>query len=208
MAPASLTMAFSTFLTTWFHRRSLRHVWLLIGIVGCASCLWWMSSADNFTSKQQVAVMVASWGLFVGLIPPVFLQDEVEGLEPRDFLYGGAFACIFLAVPLVVVPAMTNTAVSAWTDRAVDAQRLNLQQNRPEVEAATVRVADYYQQRGMNAAEAAQTASAELANFAKTEAMTRGIQNGFRFLSLTVSTAGLLAVVLLAFCKVPRRTDG
>ena len=58
LASATLTMAVSTFLTTWFHRQGLRHVWLLVGVVGCAACLWWMSSVDNFTSKGQVALML------------------------------------------------------------------------------------------------------------------------------------------------------
>src|SRR5262249_42196000 len=122
LAPATLTMAISTFLTTYFHRpltlpsppaaggegrvrgRARRHFWLLVGVVGCAVCLWWMSSVDNFTSKEQVALMVGCWGLFVGLFPPVFLQDEVEGLDRRDSLYGGAVAVVFLVVPIVVVP--------------------------------------------------------------------------------------------------------
>src|SRR5262249_34472289 len=51
LAPATLTMATSTLLTTWLRRRPLRHVWLLVGVVGCAACLWWMSSVDNFTDK-------------------------------------------------------------------------------------------------------------------------------------------------------------
>ncbi len=80
-------MAVSTFLTTWFHRKALRHFWLLVGVVGCAACLWWMASVDNFTSKGQVAWMIGCWGLFVGLLPPAFLQDEIEGLDRRDFLY-------------------------------------------------------------------------------------------------------------------------
>jgi hypothetical protein len=53
LAPATVTMAASTFLTIRFHRRQLRHFWLLVGVVGCAACLWWMSSADNFTSKER-----------------------------------------------------------------------------------------------------------------------------------------------------------
>ena len=118
LAPATLTMAVSTFLTTWFHRRELRHFWLLVGVVGCAACLWWMSSVDNFTSKEQVALMIGCWGLFVGLLPPVFLQDEVEGLDRRDSLYAGALAIVFLIVPIVIIPTMTSTIVSAWTDRA------------------------------------------------------------------------------------------
>src|SRR5262249_58232377 len=70
LAAATPAMAISTFLTTRFHRRSLRHVWLLAGVIRCAACLWWMSSLDNFTSKQHIALMVGSWGLFLGLIPP------------------------------------------------------------------------------------------------------------------------------------------
>ena len=36
-----VTMATTTFLTTRFQRRSLRHVWLITGITGSAACVWW-----------------------------------------------------------------------------------------------------------------------------------------------------------------------
>jgi hypothetical protein len=47
--PTTVAMASTTVLTTWFHRRSLRHVRLVVGIVGTAACVWWLSSLDNFT---------------------------------------------------------------------------------------------------------------------------------------------------------------
>jgi hypothetical protein len=197
LAPATLAMAASTFLTTWFHRRSLRHLWLLFGVVGCAACLWWMSSVDDFTGKGQVALMVGCWGLFVGLLPPAFLQDEVEALDRRDSLYGGAVAVVFLIVPIVVVPLVTSTTVSAWADRALDAERLNLRQNRPEVEESAARVADYYHQLGVGGPESSQMASAVLGGFARTEAVAHGIQSGLRFLSLVVGGVGLLVTLLL-----------
>ena len=137
-----------------------------------------MSSLDNFTSKEQLAVMMACWGLFLGLFPPAFLQDEVEGLDRRDSLYGGAVAVVFLIVPIVVIPTMTSTIVSDWTDRALDAERLNLRQNRPEVEGSTARVADYYHQRGVGGAESAQMASTVLGGFVRAEAVAHGIQSG------------------------------
>jgi hypothetical protein len=197
LAPATPAMALSTFLTTWLHRRSLRHVWLLVGVVGCTACLWWMSSVDNFTSKQHVALMIGCWGLFVGLFPPAFLQDEVEGLERRDFLYGGALASVALLVPIVVVPTMTSTIVSAWTDRAADAQRLNLQENRPEVEASSARIAGYYRQHGVDASDLPSMTAAVLGGFVKEDAAARGIQSGLRFLSLFVGAVGLLVTALL-----------
>jgi hypothetical protein len=198
LAPASAGMAASTTLTTWFHSRSLRHFWLLTGVVGCASCLWWMSYLDNFTNKEQLALMVGCWGVFVGLFPPAFLQDEVEGLDRRDFLYGGAVAVVFLVVPIVVIPTMTSTIVSAWSDRAADAQRMNVRENRPEVQESSARIADYYQQRGVEGAELPQRASAVLGGFVKTEAVAHGIQSGFRFLSVVVGGIGLLVTALLA----------
>jgi MFS family permease len=198
LAPATLTMTISTLLTTWFHRRILRHFWLLVGVVGCAICLWWMSSVDNFTSKGQVALIVGCWGLFLGLLPPGFLQDEVEGLDRRDSLYGGALAVVFLVVPIVVIPTMTSTIVSAWTDRALDAQRLNLQENRPEVEAASARVADYYRQHGVEASDLPAMSSAVLGGFTREEAVAHGIQSGLRVLSLIVGGIGLLVTALLA----------
>jgi MFS family permease len=203
LAPATLTMAASTFLTTYFHRRALRHFWLLVGVVGCAACLWWMSSVDNFTGKGQVALMVGCWGLFVGLFPPAFLQDEVEGLDRRDSLYGGAVAVVFLIVPIVVVPLLTSTTVSAWADRALDAQRLNIRENRPEVQESSARVADYYRQHGVGGPEASQMASTVLGGFVRAEAVAHGIQSGLRFLSLVVGGIGLL-VTLLLFTSPPR----
>jgi MFS family permease len=203
LAPATPAMAASTFLTTYFHRRSLRHFWLLAGVVGCAACLWWMSSVDNFTGKGQVALMVGCWGLFVGLLPPAFLQDEVEALDRRDALYGGAVAVVFLIVPIVVVPLVTSTAVSAWSDRALDAERLNLRPNRPEVEESSARVADYYHQHGVGGPESSQMAATVLGGFARTEAVAHGIQSGLRFLSLVVGGIGLLVTVLL-FTVSPR----
>jgi hypothetical protein len=143
--------------------------------------------------------MIGCWGLFVGLFPPAFLQDEVEVLDRRDSLYGGAVAVVFLVVPMVVVPTMTSTIVSAWTDRALDAERLNLRPNRPEVEESSARVADYYHQRGVGGPEATQMSSTVLGAFVKVEAVAHGIQSGLRFLSLVVGGVGLVVTALLAW---------
>ena len=192
LAPASLTMAVSTLLTTWFHRPALRHLWLLIGVIGCAACLWWMSSVDFYTSKGIIALMIGCWGIFVGLFPPSFLQDEVDALDRRDAALGGALAIVCLIVPIVVIPTMTSTIVSAWTDRAFDAERLNIQQNRPAVTESTARVADYYAQRGVGGPEASQMASTVIGASAHLEAASQGIQAGLRFLSVIVGGLGLL----------------
>ena len=62
--------------------------------------------------------MIGCWGTFVGLFPPAFLQDEVDALDRRDVALGGALAIGCVIVLLVVIPTMTSTIVSAWTDRA------------------------------------------------------------------------------------------
>ncbi|MGO9112793.1 MAG: MFS transporter [Thermoguttaceae bacterium] len=201
LAPATLTMAASTFLTTFFHRRRLRHFWLLVGVVGCAACLWWMGSLDSFTSKRQIALMIGCWGLFVGLIPPSFLQDEVEGLQPHDFMYGGALAVIALIVPFVVIPSMTSTIIAEWTDRSADMERLNVRENRPEVQESSVRIADYFHQRGIEGPELAQMTSTVLGSFVRSEAAVQGIQRGLQFLSLLVGGSGVLVVALLVWAQ-------
>src|SRR6516164_4804958 len=150
MVPTTLSMASTTFLTTWFHRRRLRHVWLFVGMVGTAGCVWWLSSLDNFTPKSKISLILACWGAFLGLIPPVFLTDEIEGLNPKDFLYAGALAVVGLVVPILTVPTATGTVIKAWSDRALETYRLNLTTNRPAVSEADARVADYYQQRGQS----------------------------------------------------------
>ena len=197
LVPATFTMATSTFLTTFFRRRRLRHFWLLVGVVGCAASLWWMSSIDGFTSKGRLALMIGCWGLFVGLIPPSFLQDEVEGLDPKDFLYGGRMAAAALILSFILIPSLTTTTIAAWTDRSLEMERMNVRENRPEVQEASLRIADYYQQHGIAGPELAQMTSTVLGSFARSEAVAQGIQRGLQFLSLLVAGIGLPVVVLL-----------
>jgi MFS family permease len=197
MVPATLTMAAATILTTWFHRRSLRHVWLVVGVVGTVACLWWMSSLDNFTPKEHLALMLACWGAFMGLIPPVFLTDEIEGLNPKDFLYAGTLAVVGLIVPIITVPTATGTVIKAWSDRAEDTYRLNLSSNRPAVSEAGARVADYYQQRGQSGPSLQQETGTVLGGFAKLESVAAGFQWGLRFLSLMMLALGLPVALLL-----------
>ncbi len=199
LAPVTATMAISTFLTTYFHRRSLRHFWLLVGVLGCAGCLWWLSSIDSFTSKERIALILGCWGLFVGLLPPSFLQDEIEGLDRRDALYAGALAVVFLIVPLIIIPTATSTAISEWTDRAFDAERVNVRENSPEAQDSFARTADYYRQHGVEGAEQLQMSATVVGGFVKTEAVAEGIQRGLQLLSLAIGGIGLLVTGLLAW---------
>lgn len=197
LVPASFTMATSTFLTTFFRRRRLRHFWLLVGVAGCSGCLWWMSSIDGFTSKGQLALMIGCWGLFAGLISPSFLQDEVEGLDPKDFLYAGPHAVAVLIFAFILIPSLTSTTIAAWTDRAVEMERMNVRENRPEVQEASLRIADCYQQHGVGGPELAPMTSTVLGSFVRSESMAQGIQRGLQFLSLLVAGIGLSVVLLL-----------
>jgi hypothetical protein len=108
-----------------------------------------------------------------------------------------------LIVPLIVIPTMTSTAVSAWTDRAFDAERLNVQENRPEVQQALGRTADYYRQRGVEGPEQLQMSSTVLGGFVKTEATSEGIQRGLQLLSLGIGGIGLVVTWLLIW---PRKS--
>jgi hypothetical protein len=197
LVPNTLTMATTTFLTTWFHGRRLRHVWLVVGVVGTSACTWWLSSLDNFTPKEHLALMLACWGAFLGLFPPVFLTDEIEGLNPIDFLYAGALAILGLVTPILTVPTATGTVIKAWSDRALDTYRLNLSTNRPAVTEAAARVADYYQQRGQSGPVQQQETATVLGGFTTLESVAYGFRQGLRFLSLMMLTLGLIVAVLL-----------
>jgi MFS family permease len=199
MVPTAVTMAATTVLTTWFHRRALRHVWLVAGFVGSAACVWWLSSIDNFTPKEHLAVMLACWGAFVGLIPPVYLTDEVEGLDPKDMLYAGALGIIGLVVPIITVPTATGTVIKAWSDRALDVYRLNLRENRPAVQQSAARIADYFHQRGLQGAGLQQETGRVLGGFAAVESIAHGFRSGLRFLSLMMLLIGLAVAIGLAY---------
>jgi hypothetical protein len=196
-------MAASTFLTIYFHRRRMRHIWLLVGVLGSAGCVWWLSSIDNFTPKGHIAAIQALWGLFLGLLPPVFLTDEVESLEPKDALYAGSLAIVGMITMLLIVPVATSTTISAWSDRALDSQRLNLREDRVAVREAQARLADDYRRRGLAGPDQAALTGATLGAFAKTESVSRGIQDGLKFLSLVMLGLGLPLASLL--CISPPR---
>jgi MFS family permease len=197
MVPTTLTMAGATFLTTWFHRRGLRHVWLVVGVVGTAACTWWLSSVDNFTPKEHVVLMLTYWGAFLGLLPPAFLSDEIEGLNPRDALYGLTLSAVGLITPIITVPTMAGTVIKAWSDRALDTYRLNLSTNRPAVAEAADRVGEYYRQRGLSGPAVQQETGTVLGTFATVESVAVGFQWGLRFLSLMMLTLGLVVALLL-----------
>jgi hypothetical protein len=127
----------------------------------------------------------------------VFLQDEVENLDKRDALYAGALAVVGLLLPLTIIPTTASNVVSAWGDRAADSQRMSLQENRPEVEYASLRIADYYVQRGVEPADAKLLTGAVLGGQVKADAVTHGIQSGLRYLSITVGGLGLITTGLL-----------
>jgi MFS family permease len=197
MVPTALAMASTTVLTTCFHRRRLRHVWLLAGVVGSAACVWWLSSLDNFTSKEHVALILAGWGTFLGLIPPAFLSDEIEGVSRKDMLYAGCLTLVAIVTPIVTVPTATGTVIKAWSDRALDTYRLNLATNRPAVSEAEARVADYYQQRGLAGPALQQETGIVLGTFATVESAAFGFRQGLRFFSLMMLLLGLPTALLL-----------
>jgi hypothetical protein len=197
MVPTTLTMASTTFLTTWFHRRSLRHVWLVVAMVGTSACVWWLSSLDNFTPKEHVALILGCWGAFLGLIPPTFLIDEVEGVSRKDALYASSLGLVGLVVPILTVPTATGTVIKAWSDRAEDTYRLNLSTNRPAVSEAADRVAADYQQRGLSGPDLQQETGRVLGGFAKVESVAAGFQWGLRWLSLMMLTLGLVVALSL-----------
>jgi MFS family permease len=196
--PTSVTMATTTFLTTRFQRRSLRHTWLIVGMIGSAACVWWLSSIDNFTSKGGIAAMLAAWGAFLGLIPPVFLTDEIEGLDPKDMLYAFALGMVGLIVPIITVPTATGTVIKVWSDQALDVYRLNIRENRPAVEQASTKVADYFHQRGLSGPALKQETSRVLGTFATLESVAHGFRSGLRFLSLMMLVIGLAVAIPLA----------
>jgi hypothetical protein len=142
-------------------------------------------------------VKIARWGAFLGLYAPAFLTDEVEMLDRRDALYAGAIAVICLIIPLIVVPTMANTVVSAWRDRAADAERMNLRTDRPIVNESSAPIADYFQQRGVAGAELSQQTSTVLATHVYMEGAVRGVQAGFAFLSIVTGAIGILVTLRL-----------
>src|SRR5207244_3747979 len=176
MVPGTLTVASASIGATWFPRRRLRHVGRVVGVVGVAAGEWWLSSLDDFTPKEHLALMLACWAAFLGLIPPAFLTDEIEGLNPKDFLYAGALAVVGLVVPILTIPTATGTVIKAWSDRALDTYRLNLGTNRPAVSEAGARVADHYQQRGLSGPALQQETGTVLGTFATVESVAAGFQ--------------------------------
>lgn len=197
MAPTTLTMALATILTTAWHRRSLRHIWLFVAVIGCAGCLWGLSSIDNFTPKERVAGLLALWGLFLGLFPPVFLTDEVEGQNPRDAAFTATLSLTILFLSMALIPTITKLSIKSWTDRAEDAMRQNISANRPEVEATATRVASYYTRGGLAKDDALAASKQIIGAYVVAESTVRGLRYALQFLSLIMLVFGLVVATLL-----------
>ena len=60
---------------------------------------------------------------------------------------------------------------------------MNLRENRPAVEQASARIADYFHQRGLFGAELQQETGRVLGGFATLEGVAHGFRSGLRFLS-------------------------
>ena len=92
LAPATLTMTASTFLTTWFHRRALRHFWLLVGVVGCAACLWWMSVRGQLHEQRTSRLDDRLLGAVRRAVPSCLPARRGGGAGPPRFaLWRGAW---------------------------------------------------------------------------------------------------------------------
>ena len=119
-------------------------------------------------------------------------------------MYASAPGVVCVLLTLTVVPVVTSTTISAWTDRAVDSQRLNISSDRPAVQQAQVVIADSFRQRGLSGPELSAQTSTVLGTYVKLESVARGIQNGLQFLSLVMLGLGLL-LVLLRFIYPPQQ---
>ena len=63
LAPASLAMAASTFLTTVLPSPEVAaRLAVRRACIGASACVWWLSSIDNFTPKEHIALVLACWG--------------------------------------------------------------------------------------------------------------------------------------------------
>ena len=97
------------------------------------------------------------------------------------------------------MPIVTSTTITAWTDRALDSQRLNLREESVAVREAQARIADDYRQRGLAGPDQVRADRHDARSSAKTESVARGFQDGLKFLSLVMLGFGLPLVSLLYF---------
>jgi hypothetical protein len=108
-------------------------------------------------------------------------------------------ATVYQTLILTDVTGDAIRAISAWTDRALDSQRLNLREERVPVRESQARVADDYRQRGVDGPDLSTLTGTALGAFAKSESVARGFQDGLKFLSLTMLGIGLLLAVFRFF---------
>jgi hypothetical protein len=132
-------------------------------------------------------------------IAPVFRTDEIEGLDLRDRLYAGALGIIGQVVPIITIPTATGNVVKEWSDRALDVSRHNLRENRPAIEQASARMADYFHQRGLSGAGLQRETSRVLGTFVTLESLAHGFRSGLRLLSLIMLGIGLVVAFSLAW---------
>jgi len=199
--PAAPAMLAGTLVVAPVRNRQLRHGLLLLGSLGSAASIWWLSGLDLGTARWQTAAALGVWGFFLGMLPAAFLIDEVEGIDRRDMPYAGLLAVVALVVPLVIVPSIMSSAVASGADVAYAKQRRAVRAERPPVVTTLGRTADHLAIRGQPPRTAAAGSVVTVAALVKLRSATTGVQSALATLAIFCGSLGGLTA--LAFILLP-----
>lgn len=195
--PVTCSLAVSFYLCAQIKNRDWRHLTLLVGAMGSAGSVLWLSQIDLATPGFYLSLILTLWGFFLGMFPASFLIDEVECMRKEDMPVAGAFAIVCLAAPLIIVPALMSLAVSNGTDVAFEAQRRNLRPGRPVVAVTLERSVGMLTKKGLDAEQSLALSVGALGGMVKLQSSSMGIQSGLRVLGLATGILGAIVSVIL-----------
>lgn len=200
--PATFSMALGFLISVSRRDREWRHFCLLVGALGAAGSILWLSGVDLTTPWHATCLRVAVWGLFVGALPGSFLIDEVEGLDKSDMPVAAAFAIVVLATPLILVPALMGTLISDRKEAAFDSQRRWIRSGRPVVGATLARGVEHFASRGLDEQQAPALSAGVIGAMVQMRSASIGIQSGLVFLGLFTGLLGLICTLPLLFTRL------
>jgi EmrB/QacA subfamily drug resistance transporter len=196
LLPAAATMATTLLLTAQYGTRRSRKPRLVVGLIGMAVMAWQMSGFDLFTDKRWIALVVAAWGLFAGLIASPLICISQEDMDAQQVAASASIKNLGLTLPASVGGSLFSILTERRADAHFDALRQTLTHNRPPLQDVESGLVDYFTMQGLDPAGAARQAGRVLAGYVRDTAAVYANQSAFQFLALGLAVAVVLALLL------------
>ncbi|MFN4258469.1 MAG: MFS transporter [Gemmataceae bacterium] len=197
LLPGLATMGLAVIVAQLVAGRTQRRSRMAIGLAVMATATWQLSALDLYTSKYELALKFATWGIGAGLVLVPVMVTTFEGLTPAQLTTGAGIFNIARSLPAYTAGTILVTLLARTTDFYSDILGRHITHNRPIVEQVLRQSERHFAERGSPAFFSSQQARALLAKWVKANATAYAYQHVLRYLAW----CPVLALLLVPFVQ-------